>query len=92
MGLCLVWVLVSVFFPARADRSCPRCGEESLERLDRTRTTGIRCRACGFRDEQASAWLMAEEEGPLEEIVLRERGRGAVARANSGSSSAETRS
>ena len=38
-------------------------------------TRGIRCTACGFRDPDASSFLMAEEEGPLEPTVLRERGR-----------------
>jgi len=69
------WVLVSALFPGKAERRCPACGAESLERLDARRTHGLGCRACGWRDESASAWLLAEEEGPLEDIVLAERGR-----------------
>ena len=34
--------------------------------------------ACGWRDESASAWLLAEEEGPLEELVLAQRRRQGV--------------
>ena len=29
----------------------------------------------GWRDEAQSSWLLAEEEGPLEDIVMRQRGR-----------------
>jgi hypothetical protein len=44
-------------------------------RLDRTTARGLRCPACGFRDETRSAFFLAEEEGPLERIALKERGR-----------------
>jgi len=80
VGLACVpigWVLVSALWPARAERRCPACGKDALARLDARATHGLRCRACGWTDESASAWLLAEEEGPLEEIVLAERGRGA---------------
>ncbi len=74
---CLVtvigWVLVSVLWPGRVDRTCPECGRSALERLDPERTVGLRCRACGWRDEAASAFVLAEEEGPLERAVLLER-------------------
>ena len=76
LGAGFLWVAVSVFWPARADRRCPRCGEEALERLDPDTTTGLRCTACEFVDEDASGWFLAEDEGPLEELVLRGRGRG----------------
>jgi DNA-directed RNA polymerase subunit RPC12/RpoP len=69
------WVIVSALWPARAERRCPACGKDALQRLDERATHGLVCRACGHRDESASAWLLAEEEGPLEEIVLAERGR-----------------
>jgi len=69
------WVIVSALWPARAERRCPACGKDALRRLDERTTHGLVCRACGFRDESASAWLLAEEEGPLEEIVLSQRGR-----------------
>ena len=70
-----VWVLISALLPARAERTCPRCGAERLARTDRRSTVGLVCRGCGWRDDSASAWLLAEEEGPLEDIVLAERGR-----------------
>ncbi|MSR60816.1 MAG: hypothetical protein EXS08_00020 [Planctomycetes bacterium] len=69
------WVLVSALFPGKAERRCPACAGETLVRLDVRTTQGLGCRACGWRDESASAWLLAEEEGPLEEIVLAQRGR-----------------
>ena len=73
------WVLVSALWPARADRTCPTCGADALVRADACATHGLACKACGWRDDSASAWLLAEEEGPLEELVLaeRERRRGA---------------
>jgi hypothetical protein len=73
LALVVVWILVSVFFPARVDRTCPECGEESLRRLDSRTTRGILCARCGLVDEQQSSFLLAEEEGPLERIVLAER-------------------
>ena len=69
----IVWVLASALWPAKAERTCPACKSERLERIDPAATVGITCRACGWRDESASAWLLAEEEGPLERIVLAER-------------------
>jgi len=71
------WVLASALWPARAERRCPACGKDALARLDPRTTHGLVCSACGHRDESASAWLLAEEEGPLEKIVLAERGRSA---------------
>jgi hypothetical protein len=67
------WVLASALWPARAERRCPACGREALERLDARATHGLSCRDCGWRDESASAWLLAEEEGGLEEIMLSQR-------------------
>jgi hypothetical protein len=75
LGLGVVWILVSVLMPAKADRTCPRCKRSALGRIDPRSTHGVTCRHCGFRDETASAFLLAEEEGPLEDIVLRERQR-----------------
>ena len=79
LGLLLltpvVWILVSALWPARAERGCPACGRDALARIDPRATHGVHCGACGFRDETRSAWLLAEEEGPLEEIVVAERGR-----------------
>ncbi|MGK0220204.1 MAG: hypothetical protein ACI9HE_003714 [Planctomycetota bacterium] len=76
LGAAFLWVLVSsLLFPAEADRRCPSCGEEALERMDPQTTTGLRCTACGHEDPQASGWFLAEEEGPLEDLVLRSRGR-----------------
>lgn len=76
----VAWVVISALWPARADRTCPSCGRDALRRLDRESAVGLACRACGWRDESQSAWLLAEEEGPLEEIVLRQRGRRLPAR------------
>jgi hypothetical protein len=67
-----------------SSRRCgPRAPSGAVPPAARTRsrgstrapTHGLVCRACGWRDASASAWLLAEEEGPLEEIVLAERGR-----------------
>jgi hypothetical protein len=69
------WVLVSALWPARAERRCPVCGGDTLVRLDARATHGLGCSTCSYRDESASAWLLAEEDGPLEEIVLAQRGR-----------------
>ena len=72
----LLWVVTSVLWPGRAERGCPECGEERLQRLDPETTVGVRCAACGFTDASRSSWLFAEEEGrPLEPAVLRERNR-----------------
>jgi len=75
VAACLSWIVTSVFLPAYPDRTCPRCGEERLVRRDRASTRGVRCTACGFEDASASSFTMAEEEGALEPLVLRERGR-----------------
>jgi len=76
-GIVMVaWIAISVLWPARADRSCPACRQDALVRLDPDDAVGVRCTACGFRDETQSAWILAEEEGPLEGIVLEERKRG----------------
>jgi hypothetical protein len=76
LGLGFLWIVVSALFPGQADRTCPGCGANSLERIDPDATHGLSCRLCSWRDETASAFLHAEEEGPLEDIVLRQRGRG----------------
>ena len=70
----LAWILISSLLPARADRTCPSCSRSTLTRLDPRSTQGLRCRACGWRDEGASSFLLAEDDGDaLEDIVLRER-------------------
>ena len=69
----LAWVVISAWFPAAADRRCPACGALSIERLDLRTTTGLACGRCGWRDESASSFLLAEEEGALEPLVLAER-------------------
>ncbi len=71
----LLWIVVSVLWPARADRRCPACGKDGIVRIDEDEVVGIECTECGYRDEEVSAWFLAEEEGPLEEIVLRDRKR-----------------
>lgn len=75
LGAACLWILGSVLWPARAERTCPRCGAAALVRLDPRATHGLGCQRCGFQDESASAWLLAEEEGPLEELVLDARAR-----------------
>lgn len=84
LALVVLWVLVSIFLPARADRTCPACGAESLERLDPRTTHGILCARCGLRDAEQSSFLLAEEEGPLERIVLEERSLRRTARGGGG--------
>src|SRR5262249_37526493 len=54
-GTVLVWVLTSVLWPGRADRTCPACGEQSLLRLDPGSTQGIVCSACGHEDAAESS-------------------------------------
>lgn len=70
----LAWIVISTLWPARADRACPACGEESVERMDSSRSVGKRCAACGWIDETQSSWMIAEEEEEaLEHLVLGER-------------------
>ena len=77
VALGIGWVLVSALFPARADRTCPQCGGEGLERLDPDSSQGVVCRLCSWADESASSFLLLEDEGdPFEDIVLRGRGHG----------------
>lgn len=73
--LGVAWLLICVFSSARADRTCPSCGRAELERLDPLSTRGVVCRTCGRWDREQSSFLMAEEEGPIEPIVMRERQR-----------------
>lgn len=77
VALGLGWVLVSALFPGRADRTCPQCGGEGLERLDPDSSQGIVCSLCSWTDESASSFLLLEDEGEaFEDIVLRGRERG----------------
>ena len=69
------WFLVSTLWPGRANRGCPQCANDSLVRLDENSHHGLRCTHCDFIDESASSFTFAEEEGALEETVMRERGR-----------------
>lgn len=83
------WILASVLLPsAPVDRSCPNCGHaDGLRPAFEDTTRGVACRACDYMDETASAWLIAEEDGPLEPVVLRERAarrRGNTSRAQDG--------
>ena len=71
----ILWIVTSALWPAKADRRCPRCRGEKLVRMDPNTTVGLECTDCGYRDDAASSWLLAEEEGPLEDIVLEERKR-----------------
>jgi hypothetical protein len=77
LGSSIAWILVSVLWPARPDRTCPACGEVSLHRMDAETTRGVACSACGHRDEDQSSFLMAEEEGgAIERIRLAARSPG----------------
>ena len=67
--IALVWLLTTTLWPSSADRSCPLCGKKSLKRIDPKTTRGLRCSACGYEDETASGWYLAEEEGALDEVV-----------------------
>ena len=68
------WVLISALTPAKADRRCPQCGADSLERLYRNTTRGLRCGRCAWQDETASSFFLAEDElTALEDVVLHER-------------------
>jgi hypothetical protein len=80
VGAGMLWILVSTFSPAKADRSCPECGEEALQRLDPATTRGVVCSKCGFRDPERSSFYIAEEEGPLESVALADRARRRSAR------------
>jgi len=85
VGAGLVWVVVSTFWPAKADHVCPRCGAEALARRDPDTTRGVSCGACGHEDPEATAWFLAEEqEEPLESVVLEERRRRRASRSRSG--------
>ncbi len=77
-GAGMLWIVVSTFFPAKADRTCPACGKTALRRLDPRTTTGLLCGRCGWRDETSSSFLLAEAEGPLEDIVAAQRAPGSV--------------
>jgi hypothetical protein len=73
-GTALAWMLVSIFWPAKPDRTCPACQGMTLRRLDSRSTRGIVCDACGHEDAVASSFLLAEDENtPIEPLVIAER-------------------
>ena len=70
-GIVVLWILTSALFPASADRTCPACGEQALQRLEPGSTRGLRCADCGWLDETASSFLLAEDDGvEIEPMVL----------------------
>jgi hypothetical protein len=71
--IALGWVVVSSLHPARPDRRCPACTGQTLVRADELSTRGLTCTRCSWSDEQASAFLFAEEAGGLESLVLADR-------------------
>lgn len=74
VAVSLAWILVSVFWPAAPDRTCPECGRDGLTRLDPGSTCGVVCAECGSADAERSSFLFAEEEdGAIEPVVVRER-------------------
>jgi endogenous inhibitor of DNA gyrase (YacG/DUF329 family) len=74
LSAILAWALVSVFWPAQADRTCPTCGSPALRRSDARTTRGVVCDRCGYVDADQSSFLIAEdEEGAIESIVIEER-------------------
>jgi hypothetical protein len=78
LGMALVWILVSVLWPARPDRTCPTCGVRALRRRDGRSIRGVVCNQCGYEDADQSSFLMAVDVvGAIEPIVIDERkGRG----------------
>ena len=72
--LALGWILVSALFPGKADRTCPACGRDTVVRIDES-TRGLVCKACHYRDDNASSFFLAEEEGALEPELLARRRR-----------------
>ena len=86
----LAWVVISALWPASADRKCPACGRDSLVRMSEESTMGLECRSCNWRDESASSWFLAEEEGPLEDVVMLQRGRKSKRKAKRGRSVVDT--
>lgn len=74
LAVAVGWVVISVLWPGRADRVCPACGAEAVERTAPDALVGRRCSACGWHDETESAWMIAEEEAEaLEPLVLKQR-------------------
>jgi hypothetical protein len=67
VAAAITWILVSVFWPATPNRTCPECGRAALRRSDPSTTRGVECAQCGATDPDRSSFLLAEEEdGPLE--------------------------
>lgn len=73
--LIFAWIGVSVLWPARADRSCPQCKADALERMNPQSAVGLLCKLCGWSDDTASGWYLAEEEMEALEPLAMERRR-----------------
>jgi hypothetical protein len=77
LGAAILWILVSVLWPSRPDRTCASCGSPGLRRRDPRTTKGVACTACGFEDASTSSFLLAEEDGDsIEPMVIAERNGG----------------
>lgn len=68
LGILLVafpvlYLLFSVFSPAKPDRKCPECGAEALVPLVPGQEIGTRCTTCGHVDEAASNVLLDADGG-----------------------------
>lgn len=75
LGLGFLWILVSTMFPSKPDRTCPQCGQDTLVRLDPKTTRGLTCGACAWTDASASSFYLAEDDGVLQDLVLRREDR-----------------
>ncbi len=52
VGAVVTWVLGCTLSPAVPNRVCPRCkADDGLVRLRSGQVLGVRCRRCGFVDE-----------------------------------------
>ena len=73
LAVALLWVLVSSLYPGKPDRRCPACGQEALERAEASSTRGLTCSHCLWSDPDASSFLLAEEEGALDDLLRNDR-------------------
>lgn len=63
----MLWMLVSAMRPAMPDRTCPRCGKESLRLLTPGVRQGVRCPECGFADAEMYCVYLIDVDDALDE-------------------------